>query len=117
MSRGSQVARADGLNDGALAEVVANVALNLFTNYFNHVAESDIDFPKVEPIVDHYEVCAAITGCDETWYANELWEFEEDGLMRRRSELPSAHPQTVLTGASRSGHRATARQNRRTSVV
>lgn len=59
-------ARAAGLDDAALAEVVANVALNLFTNYFNHVAETDIDFPRVEPIVDHHEVCAAIPGCDET---------------------------------------------------
>ncbi len=58
--------RAAGLNDGAIAEVVANVALNIFTNYFNHVAETDIDFPKVEPIVDHHEVCASIPGCDET---------------------------------------------------
>ncbi len=59
-------ARAAGLDDAALAEVVANVALNLFTNYFNHVAETDIDFPKVEPIVDHHDVCASIPGCDET---------------------------------------------------
>lgn len=58
--------RAAGLNDGAIAEVVANVALNIFTNYFNHVAETDIDFPKVEPIIDHHEVCASIPGCDET---------------------------------------------------
>lgn len=58
--------RAAGLDDAALAEVVANVALNLFTNYFNHVAETDIDFPKVESIVDHHEVCASIPGCDET---------------------------------------------------
>ncbi len=58
--------RAAGLNDGAIAEVVANVALNIFTNYFNHVAETDIDFPRAEPIVDHHEVCASIPGCDET---------------------------------------------------
>lgn len=58
--------RAAGLNDGGIAEVVANVALNIFTNYFNHVAETDIDFPKVEPIVDHHEVCASIPGCDES---------------------------------------------------
>ena len=58
--------RAAGLDDGAIAEVVANVALNIFTNYFNHVAETDIDFPKVEPIVDHHEVCASIPGCDPT---------------------------------------------------
>lgn len=59
-------AREAGLDDAALAEVVANVALNLFTNYFNHFAETDIDFPRAEPIVDHHEVCAAIPGCDET---------------------------------------------------
>lgn len=58
--------RAAGLNDGGIAEVVANVALNIFTNYFNHVAETDIDFPRAEPIVDHHEVCASIPGCDET---------------------------------------------------
>ena len=38
--------RAAGFDDGAIGEVVANVALNIFTNYFNNVAETDIDFPK-----------------------------------------------------------------------
>jgi len=42
-------ARAAGLADGELAEVVANVAVNVFTNYFNHVAQTTIDFPRVEP--------------------------------------------------------------------
>jgi len=42
-------ARKAGLSDGELAEVVANVAVNIFTNYFNHVAQTEIDFPKVEP--------------------------------------------------------------------
>ena len=59
-------ARIAGLDDAAIAEVVGNVALNIFTNYFNHVAATDIDFPKAEPIVDHHEVCATIPGCDET---------------------------------------------------
>jgi hypothetical protein len=26
---------------------VAHVALNIFTNYFNNVAETEVDFPKV----------------------------------------------------------------------
>ena len=34
-----------GYGDGEVAEIVANVALNLFTNYFNHVADPEIDFP------------------------------------------------------------------------
>ena len=42
--------RAAGANDAEIVEVVTNVALNIFTNYFNHVAETVIDFPKVEPL-------------------------------------------------------------------
>jgi len=34
-----------GFSDGDIAEVVAHVALNIFTNYFNLVADTDIDFP------------------------------------------------------------------------
>ncbi len=45
-----QAVRAAGVDDAAIAEVVANVALNLFTNYFNHVAQTDIDFPKAEAV-------------------------------------------------------------------
>jgi AhpD family alkylhydroperoxidase len=40
-------ARAAGLDDGDLAEVVANVALNIFTNYFNNMNQTEVDFPKV----------------------------------------------------------------------
>jgi uncharacterized peroxidase-related enzyme len=40
-------ARAAGVTDAELLEVVANVALNIFTNYFNLVAATDIDFPVV----------------------------------------------------------------------
>jgi uncharacterized peroxidase-related enzyme len=42
--------RKAGFDEGAIAEVVANVALHVFTNYFNQVAETDIDFPEAEPI-------------------------------------------------------------------
>lgn len=38
--------RHHGFTDGDIAEVVANVALNIFTNYFNHVADPEIDFPR-----------------------------------------------------------------------
>ena len=40
--------RAAGFTNEEVVEIVANVATNLFTNYFNHIAETDIDFPKVE---------------------------------------------------------------------
>lgn len=35
-----------GYGDAEIAEVVAHVALNTFTNYFNNVAATTIDFPK-----------------------------------------------------------------------
>lgn len=39
-----QQMRRAGYTDGEVCEIVANVALNLFTNYFNHVAETEVDF-------------------------------------------------------------------------
>jgi uncharacterized peroxidase-related enzyme len=44
--------RATGFDDAAIAEVVANVALHVFTNYFNRAADTDLDFPaapELEP--------------------------------------------------------------------
>ncbi len=40
-------ARAAGLTDEEVAEVVANVALNFYTNFFNRLAQTEIDFPAV----------------------------------------------------------------------
>jgi uncharacterized peroxidase-related enzyme len=42
--------REAGFDDGAIAEVIANVALHVFTNYFNVAVETDLDFPKAEPL-------------------------------------------------------------------
>lgn len=39
--------RAAGYTDGEIGEIVANVALNIFTNYFNNVAGTEVDFPRV----------------------------------------------------------------------
>lgn len=41
-------ARAAGVSDQQIVEVVGAVALNVFTNYFNHVADPEIDFPAVQ---------------------------------------------------------------------
>ena len=38
--------RGAGYDDGVIAEVVAHVALSTFTNYFNNVAQTVIDFPR-----------------------------------------------------------------------
>jgi uncharacterized peroxidase-related enzyme len=34
-------------SDGEIAEIIANVALNIFTNYFNNSVQVEIDFPRV----------------------------------------------------------------------
>lgn len=39
--------RAAGYSEGEIVEIVANVALNTFTNYFNLLAGTTIDFPRV----------------------------------------------------------------------
>lgn len=40
-------AREAGVTDGEIVEIVAEVARNIFTNYLNHVAQTEIDFPHV----------------------------------------------------------------------
>ena len=39
--------RAAGFGDAEIVEIVANVALNVLTNYINHVAQTVVDFPPV----------------------------------------------------------------------
>lgn len=41
-------ARTSGLTDAEIVETVAHVALNIFTNYLNHVARPVVDFPEVK---------------------------------------------------------------------
>jgi uncharacterized peroxidase-related enzyme len=38
-------ARSAGISDAEIVEIVAGVALNIFTNYLNIVADTEIDFP------------------------------------------------------------------------
>lgn len=37
--------KAAGFDDAAILEVLVNVVLNIYTNYTNHIARTDIDFP------------------------------------------------------------------------
>lgn len=39
--------KAAGFSEGQVLEIVTNVVLNIFTNYFNNVAGTEIDFPRV----------------------------------------------------------------------
>lgn len=43
-----QAIRAAGFTDGQLAEIVANISLSVLTNFFNGVADTEVDFPRVE---------------------------------------------------------------------
>lgn len=42
--------RQAGVTDAEIAEIVANTALNIFTNYFNHVTDPVVDFPAAEEL-------------------------------------------------------------------
>ncbi|HEX8007753.1 MAG TPA: carboxymuconolactone decarboxylase family protein, partial [Trebonia sp.] len=44
-----KTARAAGVSDAEIAEVVGNLALNILTNYFNIVAGTDNELPPVTP--------------------------------------------------------------------
>ena len=37
-----------GMTDAEIAEIIANVSLNIFTNYFNIFANPELDFPRIK---------------------------------------------------------------------
>jgi uncharacterized peroxidase-related enzyme len=43
-----QAVRDWGFSDGEISEIIASIALNIFTNYFNLIAKTEIDFPRVQ---------------------------------------------------------------------
>jgi uncharacterized peroxidase-related enzyme len=47
-----QALRLAGFSDALVTEIVSNIALNIFTNYFNSVARTDVDFPLLKPGAD-----------------------------------------------------------------
>lgn len=47
-----EAVRKAGYTDAEITEIVANVAINIFTNYFNHVAQTEVDFPRVSPALE-----------------------------------------------------------------
>jgi len=42
-----QSLRAIGYTEGDIVDLVAVICINIFTNYFNHIAATDVDFPLV----------------------------------------------------------------------
>jgi uncharacterized peroxidase-related enzyme len=58
-------ARSAGLTDAEIVETTANVALNIFTNYINHVAQTVVDFPEVKSAeLAPAEACETGCACD-----------------------------------------------------
>ena len=47
-----QSLREAGFTDALVTEIISNIALNIFTNYFNSVARTDVDFPLLKPGAD-----------------------------------------------------------------
>jgi uncharacterized peroxidase-related enzyme len=47
-----QSLRQAGFTDALITEIISNIALNIFTNYFNCIARTDIDFPLPKPGAD-----------------------------------------------------------------
>jgi len=47
-----QALRNAGFTDAEVVEIVANIALNIFSNYFNSVAKTEVDFPLLQPGAD-----------------------------------------------------------------
>ncbi len=39
--------RQAGFSDGEIVEIIGHVAVNIFTNYFNNINQTEVDFPKV----------------------------------------------------------------------
>jgi uncharacterized peroxidase-related enzyme len=77
-------ARAAGLDDAQLIEVVAHVALNTLTNYVNSVAATEVDFPRVEANAEYEGSCAVAVSMGErvtadahsaTTHAGRLFRF------------------------------------------
>ena len=36
-----------GYTEAEIVEIVAHIGMNIFTNYFNHIAATEVDFPLV----------------------------------------------------------------------
>ncbi|MGI9430029.1 MAG: carboxymuconolactone decarboxylase family protein [Bythopirellula sp.] len=46
----SDIRNAD-FGEAEITEIIGHVALNMFTNYFNHIAETEVDFPAAAEVV------------------------------------------------------------------
>lgn len=103
--------RLAGWTDEELTEMVGHVALNVFSNYFNHVAKPELDFPRAAP--SFQRVVTSRHGFDETLAAltaaiskEELWlvaEIDPQKLLAREGhsisparQLQFFHPRFMV---------------------
>lgn len=47
-----QALRTAGFTDAQIVEIIAGIGLNIFTNYFNLLAKTQVDFPRLKPGVE-----------------------------------------------------------------
>ena len=45
-----EAVRQAGYSDGEIVEIIGHVAMNIFTNYFNNINQTEVDFPKMVPV-------------------------------------------------------------------
>lgn len=45
-----QKVKSAGFSDAAIVEMIMVICQNIITNYFNHIADPEIDFPKANPV-------------------------------------------------------------------
>lgn len=43
-----QTLRNAGVSEQEIVEIIATISINIFTNYFNHIVDTEIDFPRIE---------------------------------------------------------------------
>ncbi len=54
--------REAGFSDAEVIEIVANIALNIFTNYLNLVANTEVDFPLLHPELKSTDAARGLAG-------------------------------------------------------
>lgn len=105
-----------GYTDGEVGEIVADVALNIFTNDFNHVAATELDFPEAPGrILDPASWCGTCsdraTGSVATIMDrnNETWLAHLGGTGLDQQAALSDLREALLRGLRRAlAHRADA---------
>ena len=55
--------REAGYGEGEIVEIIAQVAIDIFTDYFSNIAQTEVDFPRVEVADAAAAGAACVAGC------------------------------------------------------